>query len=206
MPLPGAASGCTSLAAPSSTERLTGKRLGNLGHKAREGGTHTEGGKREGLGATWRRGTEANHFEMRKVDLCSVTEGTEVILATSSDEKHPPENIIDGNPETFWTTTGMFPQEFIICFHKHVKIEKLVIQSYLVRTLRIEKTTSKEPLDFEQWVEKDLVHTEGQLQNEEIVARDGYATFLRFIIVSAFDHFASVHSISAEGLTVSSLP
>lgn len=103
----------------------------------------------------------ANHFEMRKVDLCSVTEGTEVILATSSDEKHPPENIIDGNPETFWTTTGMFPQEFIICFHKHVKIEKLVIQSYLVRTLRIEKTTSKEPLDFEQWVEKDLVHTEG---------------------------------------------
>lgn len=143
---------------------------------------------------------------MRKVDLCSSTEGTEVILATSSDEKHPPENIIDGNPETFWTTTGMFPQEFIICFHKHVKIEKLVIQSYLVRTLRIEKTTSKEPLDFEQWVEKDLVHTEGQLQNEEIMARDGYATFLRFIIVSAFDHFASVHSISAEGLTVSSLP
>lgn len=148
----------------------------------------------------------ADHFEMRKVDLCSGTEGAEVILATSSDEKHPPENIIDGNPETFWTTTGMFPQEFIICFHKHVKIEKLVIQSYLVRTLRIEKTTSKEPLDFEQWVEKDLVHTEGQLQNEEIVARDGYATFLRFIIVSAFDHFASVHSISAEGLTVSSLP
>ncbi|XP_037058676.1 intraflagellar transport protein 25 homolog isoform X2 [Peromyscus leucopus] len=106
---------------------------------------------------------------MKKTDLCSSTEGTEVILATSSDEKHPPENIIDGNPETFWTTTGMFPQEFIICFHKHVKIEKLVIQSYLVRTLRIEKTTSKEPFDFEQWVEKDLVHTEGQLQNEEIV-------------------------------------
>lgn len=26
----------------------------------------------------------------------------------------------------------------------------------LVRTLRIEKTTSKEPLDFEQWVEKGV--------------------------------------------------
>ncbi|XP_064445183.1 intraflagellar transport protein 25 homolog isoform X2 [Mirounga angustirostris] len=82
---------------------------------------------------------------MRKTDLCLSSEGTEVILATSSDEKHPPENIIDGNPETFWTTTGMFPQEFIICFHKHVRIERLVIQSYF-----------------------DLVHTEGQLQNEEI--------------------------------------
>ncbi|XP_029419339.1 intraflagellar transport protein 25 homolog isoform X3 [Nannospalax galili] len=122
------------------------------------------------------------NFKMRKVDLCLSSEGTEVILATSNDEKHPPENIIDGNSETFWTTTGMFPQEFIICFHKHVKIEKLVIQSYL-----------------------DLVHTEGQLQNEEIVVHDGYATFLRFILVSAFDHFVSVHSISAEGLAVSSL-
>uniref|UniRef100_A0AC11CRY8 Intraflagellar transport 25 n=1 Tax=Ovis aries TaxID=9940 RepID=A0AC11CRY8_SHEEP len=106
---------------------------------------------------------------MRKVDLCLSSEGTEVILATSSDEKHPPENMIDGNPETFWTTTGMFPQEFIICFHKHVRIEKLVIQSYFVRTLRIEKSTSKEPVDFEQWIERDLVHTEGQLQNEEIL-------------------------------------
>ncbi|XP_071073532.1 intraflagellar transport protein 25 homolog isoform X2 [Dasypus novemcinctus] len=106
---------------------------------------------------------------MRKVDLCLSSEGAEVILATSSDEKHPPENIIDGNPETFWTTTGMFPQEFILCFHKHVRIEKLVIQSYFVQTLRIEKSTSKEPVDFEQWIERDLVHTEGQLQNEEII-------------------------------------
>ncbi|XP_029419340.1 intraflagellar transport protein 25 homolog isoform X4 [Nannospalax galili] len=36
------------------------------------------------------------NFKMRKVDLCLSSEGTEVILATSNDEKHPPENIIDG--------------------------------------------------------------------------------------------------------------
>ncbi|XP_016774318.1 intraflagellar transport protein 25 homolog isoform X3 [Pan troglodytes] len=126
--------------------------------------------------------SKVKYFKMRKIDLCLSSEGSEVILATSSDEKHPPENIIDGNPETFWTTTGMFPQEFIICFHKHVRIERLVIQSYF-----------------------DLVHTEGQLQNEEIVAHDGSATYLRFIILSAFDHFASVHSVSAEGTVVSNL-
>ncbi|XP_063092606.1 intraflagellar transport protein 25 homolog isoform X4 [Cavia porcellus] len=105
---------------------------------------------------------------MKKTDLCLSSEGAEVILATSSDEKHPAENIIDGNADTFWTTTGMFPQEFIICFHKHVKIEKLIIQSYLVRSLRVEKSAAQEPVGFEQWIEKDLVHTVGQLQNEEI--------------------------------------
>ncbi|XP_062049330.1 intraflagellar transport protein 25 homolog [Lepus europaeus] len=141
---------------------------------------------------------------MRKVDLCLSSEGAEVILATSSDEKHPPESIIDGNPETFWTTTGMFPQEFIISFHKPVRIEKLVIQSYLVRTLRIEKSTSKEPVDFEQWIEREFTHTEGQLQNE-IMACECSATYLRVIIISAFDHFASVHSISAEGVAISNL-
>ncbi|XP_053070043.1 intraflagellar transport protein 25 homolog isoform X4 [Acinonyx jubatus] len=118
---------------------------------------------------TTRSRRKIKRFKMKKIDLCLSSEGAEVILATSSDEKHPPENMIDGNPDTFWTTTGMFPQEFIICFHKHVRIERLVIQSYFVRTLRIEKSTSKEPVDFEPWIERDLVHTEGQLQNEEIM-------------------------------------
>lgn len=39
---------------------------------------------------------QVKHLKMRKVDLCLSTEGAEVILATSSDEKHPPENMIDG--------------------------------------------------------------------------------------------------------------
>lgn len=42
-----------------------------------------------------------------------------------------------------------------------------------MQTLRIEKSTSKDPVDFEQWIERDLVHTEGQLQNEEIMEIQG---------------------------------
>uniref|UniRef100_A0A8C0IUM8 DOC domain-containing protein n=1 Tax=Chelonoidis abingdonii TaxID=106734 RepID=A0A8C0IUM8_CHEAB len=68
---------------------------------------------------------------MKSTDLCLSSQGSEVVLATSNDEKYPPENIIDGSSETFWTTTGMFPQEFIISFHKCVKISKLTIQCYL---------------------------------------------------------------------------
>ncbi|KFV13705.1 Heat shock protein beta-11, partial [Pterocles gutturalis] len=101
--------------------------------------------------------------------------------------------------ETFWTTTGMFPQEFIIGFPKCVKISKVAIQCYLVRTLRIERSVSKDPVGFEQCVEKDLQHTEGQLQMEEFPLPDCQATYLRFIIESAFDHFVSVHRVMAEG-------
>ncbi|XP_034271015.1 intraflagellar transport protein 25 homolog isoform X3 [Pantherophis guttatus] len=91
---------------------------------------------------------------MKFTDYCLSSEGADVILATSSDEMYPAENIIDGRSETFWTTTGMFPQEFIISFHKCVTISKLTIQCYLVKRLRIEKSVSKDPVDFEKCIER----------------------------------------------------
>ncbi|XP_048352331.1 intraflagellar transport protein 25 homolog isoform X1 [Sphaerodactylus townsendi] len=137
---------------------------------------------------------------MKSTNFCLSTEGADVILATSNDEKYPPENIIDGRSETFWTTTGLFPQEFIISLHKCVMISKLTIQCYLVQTLRIEKSTSKDPVDFEHCIEKDLEYKEGELQIEEFSFPEFQATHLRFIILSAFDTFVSVHRIIAEGI------
>ncbi|KAJ6662535.1 hypothetical protein lerEdw1_011672 [Lerista edwardsae] len=137
---------------------------------------------------------------MKSIDFCLASEGAEVILATSSDENYPPEYIIDGRSETFWTTTGMFPQEFIISFHKCVQIGKLTVQCYLVRTLRIEKSMSQDPVDFELCVEKELLFKEGELQTEEFSFPELQATYLRFTILSAFDAFVSVHRVIADGI------
>ncbi|KAM6456436.1 intraflagellar transport protein 25 homolog isoform 3-T3 [Liasis olivaceus] len=115
---------------------------------------------------------------MKFTDYCLSSEGAGVILATSSDEIHPPENIIDGRSETFWTTTGMFPQEFIISFHKCVTISKLKIQCYL-----------------------ELQCKDGELQIEDFSFPEIQATYLRIIILSAFDAFVSVHRVIAEGLS-----
>ncbi|MEE6495609.1 hypothetical protein FKM82_002095 [Ascaphus truei] len=90
----------------------------------------------------------------RAGDVCLSSAGAQVTLATSSDERHPPEHIIDGNPETFWTTTGMFPQEFIISLRGLLKISKITLQSTWIRSLRIEKSVSKEPINFERFVER----------------------------------------------------
>ncbi|XP_042322058.1 intraflagellar transport protein 25 homolog isoform X2 [Sceloporus undulatus] len=138
-------------------------------------------GGRPSEGFLWGPNLEAMKF----TDYCLSSEGAEVVLATSSDEKYPPENITDGRSETFWTTTGMFPQEFIIS---------------LMQRLRIEKTMSKEPADFELCIEKELQYKEGELQNEEISFPEMQATYLRFIILSAFDAFVSVHRVTAEGI------
>ncbi|KAM4721138.1 intraflagellar transport protein 25 homolog [Rhinophrynus dorsalis] len=135
----------------------------------------------------------------RAGNVCLISAGAQVTLATSSDERHPAENIVDGNPDTFWTSTGMFPQEFVISLSGIQKINKIILQSSQIRSLRIETSTSKEPMHFESCVERDLDYVEGQLQNEEFPIPGVQTAQLRFVILSGYDHFVSVHSVSAEG-------
>ncbi|XP_067846653.1 intraflagellar transport protein 25 homolog isoform X2 [Heptranchias perlo] len=133
-----------------------------------------------------------------KRDFGLAVAGTRLVLAASADEKHPPENIIDGNMETFWITTGMFPQEFIISFANLIQISFMKIHCYNVRSLSIEKSVASDPVDFEPFTKSELERSEEQLQTEEFT--DGTrATHLRFVIKSGFDHFVSVHKVTVEG-------
>ncbi|XP_069794183.1 intraflagellar transport protein 25 homolog isoform X1 [Narcine bancroftii] len=134
---------------------------------------------------------------MMKRDFGVAAAGSELVLATSSDEDHPPENIIDGT-ETFWITTGMFPQEFIIRFPELISISCVKIHSYNVRRLSIEKSTVKDPVDFEPLAKSELEHYEEQLQLEEFKLNGTRATHLRFVIKSGFHHFVSVHKVTIE--------
>lgn len=46
----------------------------------------------------------------------------QVVMATSVDTKHPPENAIDESEKSFWITTGLFPQELIIELKERAKV------------------------------------------------------------------------------------
>ncbi|XP_072520917.1 intraflagellar transport protein 25 homolog [Salminus brasiliensis] len=124
--------------------------------------------------------------------------GAQVVLATSSDENHPPENILDGKTETFWMSTGMFPQEFIIRFPDNMKVSLISVHSFNVKRLRIEKNTLEEADKFEVMAEKELDQTENSLQTNDISLDGSHATHLRFLIISGYDHFVSVHKVSVE--------
>ncbi|XP_044053997.1 intraflagellar transport protein 25 homolog [Siniperca chuatsi] len=124
--------------------------------------------------------------------------GAKVVVATSSDENHPPENITDGHTKTFWMSTGMFPQEFIIRFAEPLEISAVTVDSYNVKHLKIEKNTSQNASQFEFVTEKDFEHTEGHLQSNAISLNGSSATHLRFIITSGYDHFVSVHRVSVQ--------
>uniref|UniRef100_H2RNP9 Heat shock protein, alpha-crystallin-related, b11 n=1 Tax=Takifugu rubripes TaxID=31033 RepID=H2RNP9_TAKRU len=119
--------------------------------------------------------------------------GAKVVVVSSSDEKHPPENIIDGNTESFWMSTGLFPQEFIIGFTHSTNISAVTMDSYNVKHLKLEKNTSQSASQFESVTEK------GEASFYNVIYVNGIvATHLRFIITSGHDHFVSVHRVSVQ--------
>nr|XP_058956069.1 intraflagellar transport protein 25 homolog [Pocillopora verrucosa]XP_058965715.1 intraflagellar transport protein 25 homolog [Pocillopora verrucosa] len=135
-------------------------------------------------------------------DVALSSAGATIALATSFDENHPPENIIDGSLDTFWPTTGMFPQEFIITFSALMSIGNIKFLSSNVKSLCIEKSTKTEPVDFEPLVDKEYENLEGQMQRDEIKIPVTSACHLRFLIKSGFDHFVSIHNVSVDGTAV----
>nr|XP_020450216.1 intraflagellar transport protein 25 homolog [Monopterus albus] len=124
--------------------------------------------------------------------------GAKVVVATSSDENHPPENIIDGNTNTFWMSTGMFPQEFIIRLPEPTMVSAVTVDSYNVKHLKIEKKMSQNASQFEFATQKEFQNTEGHLQSNAISLNGSSATDLRFIITTGHDHFVSVHRVTVQ--------
>ncbi|XP_029999739.1 intraflagellar transport protein 25 homolog [Sphaeramia orbicularis] len=97
-----------------------------------------------------------------------------------------------------WTTTGMYPQEFIIRFPDPTKLTAVTVDSYNVTHLKIEQNNSPNASNFESVAEKDFTQTEGHLQSNSIPLNGTTATHLRFIITSGYDHFVSVHRVSVQ--------
>lgn len=136
-------------------------------------------------------------------DIASLSSGSRISLVTSYDNSHCPEHMLDGRNETFWTSTGMYPQEFIISFASLMRVSSISITSYNIRSLKIERCSLNDPEEFEHVVEKIFDHNEGHLQTNEIRVDNISAVHLRFIITDAFDHFCQIFKVICDGSPVS---
>lgn len=132
--------------------------------------------------------------------MSSVNVGSQVTLATANDSRHPPECIIDGNPDTYWVTTGLYPHEVIVSLPSPTTIHSVALKTCNVRKVAIETSEGIEVQDFEKVVEKELQSQGGQIQNEEFkLSTPVTAQQIKLVIADGFDHFASVHSLSISG-------
>lgn len=68
-------------------------------------------------------------------DYAREENGGMIVMATCHDERHPPEQMLDGKDNTFWMTTGMFPQEFVVRLESSIKVSKITTLSMNGRRL-----------------------------------------------------------------------
>eukprot|EP00992_Anisonema_acinus_P004166 TRINITY_DN14867_c0_g1_i1.p1 TRINITY_DN14867_c0_g1~~TRINITY_DN14867_c0_g1_i1.p1 ORF type:complete len:137 (+),score=21.38 TRINITY_DN14867_c0_g1_i1:54-464(+) len=129
----------------------------------------------------------------------------EVLMTTGIDERIDVGNMIDGDEKTFWVTTGMYPHEIILGFKgAHANISKIRTWTYHVKKLIIEKSTETSPTKFTRFVELELSDKNASMQIESFQVNQAMGQevrFLRIIIASGWDDFASVHSVLVEGET-----
>lgn len=135
-------------------------------------------------------------------NLASSNEGAKVILASSNDDNYPPEAIIDGNPISYWLTTGMFPQQFIISFKCLVAMDSILLRCTKVQRLRIERSENTKPVNFQAVTEKDTETKDDEIQLVKHEFPKTTATHIKIIILSGFDNFISIHSIIVTGSPV----
>jgi heat shock protein beta-11 len=62
-------------------------------------------------------------------DYAREENGGSVVMASCTDERFPPEAMLDGKDSTFWMTSGMFPQEFVLALSKTVTVSKITTLS-----------------------------------------------------------------------------
>eukprot|EP00118_Oscarella_pearsei_P000178 m.4381 g.4381 ORF g.4381 m.4381 type:complete len:139 (+) comp10630_c0_seq1:28-444(+) len=132
-------------------------------------------------------------------DVAHHSNGGLILLATSNDPNHPCQNIIDGDKTTFWSTTGLFPQEFILSFQSLMSLSVVQVWCSNVKLLVIERSVKAEPVDFEIIFDKELENTDGRLQMEQFQAENTSACHLKFVIASGYAQFSSVHSVVVDG-------
>ena len=121
----------------------------------------------------------------------------EVVTATSVDVRHPPACIVDGNASTFWSSTGLFPQEFVLRLPAKASLAKLRIRCANVKHIVVERCDGASPVSFAPYVEEKLPDTDG-LQDATIVTPSFPVTFLKFRILSGFVDYIMIYSVEIE--------
>jgi heat shock protein beta-11 len=115
------------------------------------------------------------------VDLCSESVGASVYAATSHDNRYPPSTIIDGRSNTFWVSTGMFPQEFVVQFSELSTVRSIDLVTTGIRDFEVYKSDGPHASSWEKITSSQANDSDGEIQRLSLhVPPRLITTFLRF--------------------------
>ena len=119
----------------------------------------------------------------------------EVIFSSSYDEKHPPENIFDNQKKTFFSSTGMYPQEICVQFDPFKIVTSVSITSYGIKKIAIYTCENDSAVNFIKQGEQSNVPNSGGLQSIKFDLKKSPRTkVLKIEVLEGYDDFFTIHT------------
>ena len=119
----------------------------------------------------------------------------EIIFASSYDEKHPPENIFDNNKKTFFSSTGMFPQEICIQFEPFKIVNNVSINGSGIKKIAIHTCENDSAVNFIKQAEQKNVPNSGGLQSLKLdLKKSPRVKVMKIEVLEGYDDFFSIHT------------
>jgi len=125
-----------------------------------------------------------------------------VLMASSLDDEHPPDNVTDGSDATYWISTGLYPQMILLELCQPTRISTVRLSATDVRGVHVEGCSGPGATSFETLgsAELDLAQGDCRLQVKELRCRalSQPTRFVKTTILSGWNDFCSVHRIVVE--------
>eukprot|EP00727_Mastigamoeba_balamuthi_P013192 m51a1_g8496 hypothetical protein (657) ;mRNA; f:30610-34281 len=125
------------------------------------------------------------------------------VVATSFDDRHPPVSVTEQSHNTFWSSTGMFPQVLVMAFKEEIRVAEIKTTTRNVKQILVDRLIPSQAFvnGKPQWknvVSKELLDQRGKMQVEVHMVNNLPTKFLRVTLASGYDHFAAVYSIRRD--------
>jgi hypothetical protein len=107
---------------------------------------------------------------VRMSELANEFSGASVLSSSSFDLKHPPASVIDGEYNTFWLTTGFFPQEIVIQLGEPSVIKGVEVVASGIRRIELSKCEGAQANMWESIVETEASDADNDVQKISLQA------------------------------------
>ena len=120
----------------------------------------------------------------------------EVIFSSSYDEKNPPENIFDtSTKKTFFSSTGMFPQEICVQFEPFKIVNNVSLTGYGIKKIAIHTCENDSAVNFIKQCEKSNIPNSGGLQSIKLdLKKSPRVKVLKIEVLEGYEDFFSIHT------------
>lgn len=118
------------------------------------------------------------------------------ICASSYDPRHPPTAVVEkGN--SFWSSTGLYPQQFHITLSLPVRVSEFTVKSTGIKDLSVQGRAVRN-MPYQEIAAKTYKNSKDQVLNVSL-EKAGPIEQLRLIILSGLSDFCSIKNIILNG-------